>query len=125
VPEGFEEPDYENLRRTYMRNCHRTYLSGFDEDGKTELQRQLEESYRQLGADLDTETEKLLDEINGTVKPKAPAEASVPRSGALAVTNTRGPVDDRTVRPRDKKRSTSSATIRQKNYIDLSSHLSS
>jgi len=114
VPEGFEEPDYENLRRTYMRNCHRTYLSGFDEDGKTELQRQLEESYRQLGADLDTETEKLLDEINGTVKPKAPAEASVPRSGALAVTNTRGPVDDRTVRPRDTKRSTSSATIRQK-----------
>ncbi|KAF8252620.1 hypothetical protein K440DRAFT_657829 [Wilcoxina mikolae CBS 423.85] len=80
VPEGIEEePDYEWMKKNYMKGCFRTYLADVDEDGKSELQRRMEENFRMLEAELDAESEEAICNAKGIRKPKATiTKASVP-----------------------------------------------
>ncbi|KAF8538520.1 hypothetical protein BDD12DRAFT_806052 [Trichophaea hybrida] len=80
VPEGIEkEPDYEWMKKNYMKGCFRTYLADVDEDGKSELQRRMEENLRMLEAELDAESEEAICIAKGIRKPKATiTKVSVP-----------------------------------------------
>jgi hypothetical protein len=64
-------PNLDSLLNTYMNGCYRAYISGLDEDGKTELQREMEKNFRRLEADLDAESEDIINKIKGIGEPKS------------------------------------------------------
>lgn len=115
APDDLDEFDIEDLKNTYMRDCHRTYLADLDEEGKSAVTRHTEELYRKGRAELDAETEELMDEIKGrapirNLKPKA----STVSSSSINVPKTRIGASNGTVRgSREIKRpATSTATAR-------------
>ncbi|KAI5795048.1 hypothetical protein EDC01DRAFT_629802 [Geopyxis carbonaria] len=115
IPDDLEEFDIEDLKKTYMKGCHRTYLADLDEDGKSAVTRHTEELYRKGRAELDAETSELMDEIKGlapkrSLKPKTSALGS----GPINVPKTRIGTSSRTVKgTKETKRPTTSAgTVR-------------
>lgn len=82
IPDDFEIPNYEKLSKHLYTNCHRQFLLDIDESGKSKIDRQLEESERQISALLDAETDQLLSEV----RPKrAPVKKdTVQRSASTA-----------------------------------------
>lgn len=106
VPDGFEEPDYGLLKKNYMKNCHRAYLAGLDQDGKTEIQRQMEKTLRLLEDDLNAETEEAICNAKGIPKsggalPPPPPKTSVSAREAriTAAVKGMGQVKHSTSRP--------------------------
>jgi hypothetical protein len=69
-------PDFDKLKITIYRGCHRQFLLDVDESGKTKIERQLEESQRQLDALLDAETDMLLNPTLATKKDAKPKRSS-------------------------------------------------
>lgn len=60
IPEDFQIPDYAKLSTHIFKDCHRSYLYDIDESGKSAIEREVEESDRQMTALLDAETDLLL-----------------------------------------------------------------
>ncbi|KAH0611398.1 uncharacterized protein H6S33_010663 [Morchella sextelata] len=82
IPDDFEIPNYERLSKHLYSNCHRQFLLDIDESGKSKIDRQLEESERQISALLDAETDQLLSEV----RPKRVSvkKDTVQRSASIA-----------------------------------------
>lgn len=60
IPDDFQIPDYAKLSTHIFKDCHRSYLYDIDESGKSAIEREVEESDRQMTALLDAETDLLL-----------------------------------------------------------------
>lgn len=60
IPDDFQIPDYAKLSTHVFKDCHRSYLYDIDESGKSAIEREVEESDRQMTALLDAETDLLL-----------------------------------------------------------------
>ncbi|KAA8909306.1 hypothetical protein FN846DRAFT_623078 [Sphaerosporella brunnea] len=98
TPEGFEESlDFTYLKNNYMRGCHRAYLAGIDEDGKSSLQRTLEANQRRLNAELDAETEELVAKISR--KPSLATRRMEDQKPAMTTSSSRAASSASTARP--------------------------
>ncbi|CCX32305.1 hypothetical protein FPQ18DRAFT_377203 [Pyronema domesticum] len=121
VPEGFEEPNYTWLAKNYMRGCHRAYLAGVDDNGKTELQRKLEKNMLLLDAELEEETLAAIENAKGTSRSKPvvavanKAPALVKRSTSRPAVATRRSTSRPASRNEPSKRSTSRPATQRSN----------
>ncbi|RPA93992.1 hypothetical protein L873DRAFT_1815133 [Choiromyces venosus 120613-1] len=112
IPDDFMIPDYDKLSKSIYRDCHRQFLLDIDEFGKTSIERQLEESERQIDAMLDAETEELLKPLPLRIK-----DTSRPKKTAISVrpdaSKAKHPVEKTaTAKPTVTKRPTSRSTSR-------------
>ncbi|KAG0637945.1 hypothetical protein HOY80DRAFT_970098 [Tuber brumale] len=120
IPDDFLIPDYDRLSKSIYRECHRQFLLDIDEFGKTSIERQHEESERQVDAMLDAETEELLKPLSlrckGATRPKRIISVSSDASDAkLQVEKTI------ITKPTTAKRSTSRPTSRLASVLGTSS----